>query len=215
MKPKKRACLAASAVLLAMILLIPIPMTLKDGGTRTYTALTYKVVRWKRLNDTGSGIYRKTRLYLPPLSFLSVDRLWEREMRTQPRLSTELPNPTNCAGEAAAAEHAPASLPQTIDCPISGFCGNTVTRVYTDAGERSFSGSPSTAITAILINLRYEPGNLCDCLPEFTVEIEGKTEPIGVSLSEYYARCGDGQASLTAQQAEIIRTALNQARTDM
>lgn len=39
-------------IILLLILFIPIPSgTYKDGGTRVYTALTYKIVKWKRLID--------------------------------------------------------------------------------------------------------------------------------------------------------------------
>ena len=32
---------------------IPVPATLKDGGTRTYSALLYRVVAWHRLGGSG------------------------------------------------------------------------------------------------------------------------------------------------------------------
>ena len=50
---KKRLIIGAIAILL--LLIIPIPTgVLKDGGTRTYTALTYKLVRWNHLHDGGT-----------------------------------------------------------------------------------------------------------------------------------------------------------------
>ena len=64
-------------VLLA-ILVIPIPTGVyKDGGTREYTALTYKVVDWNR--NTGDAIYDKMRIYFFPYNFKSVDSLWYYE----------------------------------------------------------------------------------------------------------------------------------------
>lgn len=66
------------AVILLVVLLVPIPSGVyKDGGTREFRALTYKVVRWRRL--TNGGIYEKTRLYLFPRNFRSIDELWEQE----------------------------------------------------------------------------------------------------------------------------------------
>ena len=65
-------------VVLLAVLLVPIPSGVyKDGGTREYRALTYKVVRWNRLTDGGT--YTKTRLYLFPRNFQSLDALWEHE----------------------------------------------------------------------------------------------------------------------------------------
>lgn len=65
------------AVLLA-ILVIPIPTGVyKDGGTREYTALTYKIVDWNRL--TGDGTYDETRVYFFPYNFKSIDGLWYYE----------------------------------------------------------------------------------------------------------------------------------------
>lgn len=64
-------------VLLAF-LFIPIPSgTYDDGGTREYTALTYKIVDWHRLSNDGA--YDPCRIYFFPKNFLSIDELWELE----------------------------------------------------------------------------------------------------------------------------------------
>lgn len=66
------------AVVLIAILTIPIPSGVyKDGGTREYTALTYKIVDWNRL--TGDSIYDKTKVYFFPYNFKSIDSLWYYE----------------------------------------------------------------------------------------------------------------------------------------
>jgi len=66
-------------VLLLLVLLIPVPSgTYKDGGTKAYTALTYKIVHWKRLIG-ADGVYEKTRVYPFPLNFSSIDALWTGE----------------------------------------------------------------------------------------------------------------------------------------
>lgn len=49
---KRKAILIAGMILLALLLLIPVPMRLKDGGTVEYTALLYKVSRVHSLADT-------------------------------------------------------------------------------------------------------------------------------------------------------------------
>lgn len=73
---KKRLFLGAIAILL--LLIIPIPTgVLKDGGTRTYTALTYKLVRWNHLHDGGT--YKALKIYPFPLNLMSIDALLSRE----------------------------------------------------------------------------------------------------------------------------------------
>ena len=63
---------------LLAILVIPIPTgQYKDGGTREYTALTYKIVDWNRL--TGDTVYDRTQVYFFPNNFRSVDALWQDE----------------------------------------------------------------------------------------------------------------------------------------
>lgn len=67
------------AVLLA-ILVIPIPIGVyKDGGTRAYTALTYKIVVWNRLGAVEDNAYDKTKVYFFPNNFKSIDELWYYE----------------------------------------------------------------------------------------------------------------------------------------
>lgn len=67
------------AVLLA-IPVIPIPTGIyKDGGTREYTALTYKIVAWNRLGAVEDTVYHKTRVYFFPANFQSIDELWQGE----------------------------------------------------------------------------------------------------------------------------------------
>jgi len=75
---KKVFWIVLAAVLLLAVLFVPIPgSAARDGGTRAYTALTYKVVAWHR--DTGGEIYDVTRVYWFPKNFRSLDDLWEEE----------------------------------------------------------------------------------------------------------------------------------------
>lgn len=103
--------------------------------------------------------------------------------------------------------HAPAAEPETVDDPVSGYCGNTVTKVTVDGETYSFWGSDSVDLTDILINLAYDPARVCRCMAEFTVDTEFGTG-YEVSLTESFARCEAGQADLTAEQAEIIQGVL-------
>ena len=60
---KKKIWIPILVVVILAILFVPIPSgAYKDGGTREYTALTYKIVDWNRLTD-GGGIYEKTKVY--------------------------------------------------------------------------------------------------------------------------------------------------------
>ena len=75
---KKKIWICLAGVVLLAILFVPIPSgTYKDGGTRAYSALTYKIVKWQR--DTGSDVYKATRVYWLPNNFKSIDSLWAGE----------------------------------------------------------------------------------------------------------------------------------------
>ena len=75
---KKKIWIPIVIVVLLAILVIPIPTGVyKDGGTREYTALTYKIVDWNRM--TGDATYDKTRVYFFPYNFKSIDGLWYYE----------------------------------------------------------------------------------------------------------------------------------------
>ncbi len=78
MKKKTKIIIAVVAVILCAVLFVPIPGGgVKDGGTREFTSLTYKIVKWNRL--TGGGVYDKTKIYFFPKNFKSLDGLWSYE----------------------------------------------------------------------------------------------------------------------------------------
>lgn len=76
---KKRVWLIIpAAVLLLAVLFVPIPKSpYRDGGTREYSALTYKIVDWNRL--TADGVYDAAKVYWFPNNFKSIDDLWAYE----------------------------------------------------------------------------------------------------------------------------------------
>ena len=77
MKKKIWLPIIAAVVPLA-VLFVPIPSgTYKDGGTREYAALTYKIVDWNKL--TSDGKYDKTKIYFFPNNFKSINELWTYE----------------------------------------------------------------------------------------------------------------------------------------
>ena len=96
----------------------------------------------------------------------------------------------------------------TEDRPAVGYCGNMMTTVYLNGEAYSFAGSDSVAVTDILINLEYDPENVCRCAAEFTVDTE-MISGIDVNLTEGFARCEQGQAALTAEQAKTIQEVLD------
>ena len=104
--------------------------------------------------------------------------------------------------------HTLAEQSQTVDDPVAGYCGNTMTTIILNGKEYTFMGSDSVNLTDILINLKYDPMRVCRCVPEFTVKTEFG-EPYGVNLSQGYARCEEGQADLTEEQIERIREILD------
>ena len=75
----KKFWIALVVIVIAAVLFVPVPTGVyKDGGTRVYSALTYKIVDWNRI--TGSGLYARTRVYFLPDNFRSLDALWDREV---------------------------------------------------------------------------------------------------------------------------------------
>lgn len=104
--------------------------------------------------------------------------------------------------------HEVAAEPQTVEDPVTGYCGNTATEVTLDGETYSFWGGDSVALTDIVVNLDYDPEAICRCLPEFTVDTEFG-DGYGVNLTASYVRCEAGQAPLTAEQTETIRGVLS------
>ena len=104
--------------------------------------------------------------------------------------------------------HTMAEEPQTVDEPVTGYCGNTITTIHLDGREYSFMGSDSVNLTDIVINLKYDPMKICRCTPEFTVTTETGTT-YGVNLTQGYTRCEEGQADLTLDQIERIQGILD------
>lgn len=75
---KKRIVIILMVIGLLAVLFTPIPTGVyKDGGTRVYSALTYKIVKWNRF--AGESVYSKTRVYIFPNNFKHIDKLWEKE----------------------------------------------------------------------------------------------------------------------------------------
>ena len=88
------------------------------------------------------------------------------------------------------------------------YCGNTEVTVTVDGTAHRIAGSDAVKLTDILVWLDYDPGAVCRCMAEFTVDTE-TLEGIQVNLTEAYARCEAGQAALTEAQVQTIRTIID------
>lgn len=109
-------------IILVLLLFLPVPSGVyKDGGTKTFTALTYKIVDWNHMYSNGT--YQKFKIYPFPLNFYSIDSLLSREVKY---FYTETKN-IICEDEQL---HIPAKEPQNTESQIGGYCGNTQTTVY-------------------------------------------------------------------------------------
>ena len=75
---KGRKILLFLAALLILVLLVPFRYEIyRDGGTREYRALLYKVVVWNRLVE--DDIYCGTNVYFFPNNLRSIDDLWSEK----------------------------------------------------------------------------------------------------------------------------------------
>lgn len=75
---KKILSFTLALFLVSLILFLPIPKgSYDDGGTREYVSLTYKIVDWNRLTDTG--VYEKTRIFFGEDRRKAIDELWAYE----------------------------------------------------------------------------------------------------------------------------------------
>ncbi|MCI8331439.1 MAG: hypothetical protein HFE78_01230 [Clostridiales bacterium] len=141
------------------------------------------------------------------------------EMRIHPpadKTTSPQAQPDKTENESAGQDahiHTPAKEEQTVSDPINGFCGNTQTILsstdFFDTVHQSnpfqctFMGSYSVELTAMLINLDYDPAKVCLCSPEYNVDTEFGIN-YGIHLSNGYARCEKGQADLTQEQVDTI-----------
>lgn len=81
---KKITIFVLVVVIFAFIIPIPISSA-RDGGTKQYASLTYKIVKWHHLYDNGE-IYDDTEIYLFPSNYMSLDELWEMKMDMMPEV---------------------------------------------------------------------------------------------------------------------------------
>ena len=69
---------ALALLLIVAVLVVPVPSgQMKDGGTRVFSALSYKIVDWNSI--TADSVYEKTKVYFFPDNLRDVDSLWADE----------------------------------------------------------------------------------------------------------------------------------------
>ncbi|MBQ9832590.1 MAG: hypothetical protein IJO48_02550 [Clostridia bacterium] len=86
--------------------------------------------------------------------------------------------------------------------PQIGYCGNTQVTVTIDGRDYLCYGSDAIYLMDTLKHLEYT-NEICRCITEFTVTTEDGKK-YGINLTEGFARCDDGQADLTEEQAKRI-----------
>ena len=86
----KKSIIIGIVMVLLLVLFLPFAYgKYDDGGTKSYTSLTYCVVKWNKyvenyneLDENGEPMietYRKTSVFLFPNNFKSIGELWEIE----------------------------------------------------------------------------------------------------------------------------------------
>lgn len=127
MKKKRRNLIIAAAAVL-LVLAVPFSTKLyKDGGTRVYTALTYKIVDFNKLTENGE-IYEATKIYPFPMNFMSDDFIMASA------------NGSNVDEKDGSSE----SFSDKLKALISGESENAA---YTDGGDETVKAPPSMEIT--------------------------------------------------------------------
>ena len=68
---KRKAIITRISMICLIALLFPLITVYKDGGTITYSAVLYKVVKWHKMNDTIEGGYKTgTEVLIFPNNYL-------------------------------------------------------------------------------------------------------------------------------------------------
>lgn len=95
----------------------------------------------------------------------------------------------------------------------TGFCGNMIATVsFLDGASHTFSYGDAVELTELLMGLPYDPQAVCRCMTEYSATIEWKIADYGINLTEGFARCETGQATLTDEQIDTLRDIIERAR---
>ncbi len=69
----KKKLIIISIIVVILILIVPIRTTFKDGGTKVYSAVLYKVIKWNRLLEADDSRRNETEIYYFPNNFHSIE----------------------------------------------------------------------------------------------------------------------------------------------
>ena len=75
MNKRKKIIIVLITIIVLLVLFLPLPVgSFDDGGTRVYSALTYKIIA-----ETNHDVYfyNKTSVFWIPDKFKSIDELWK------------------------------------------------------------------------------------------------------------------------------------------
>jgi len=71
---KKKNRLITLIIILVSVLIFPIPVVYRDGGTRTYTAFLYRIIIWNQLDiESETGYRTGMEFYFFPNNFKSLN----------------------------------------------------------------------------------------------------------------------------------------------
>ena len=102
-------------------------------------------------------------------------------------------------------DHSHRFAEETEDGKSTGaYCGNMEVTIDVAGKRHVISGTDAVRVTDILINLEYDPAQVCRCMTDITVDTETLTG-IQLNIAQGFARCELGQAALTEEQADRLQ----------
>lgn len=142
-----------------------------------------------------------------PAAMQSVtDEAAPEEMPAEAAPRADAAAPESAAGEA---------VPETSICADSNQSGNTgcyqmaipEVSVSGDCDARILTSEERVALSQLLSSLTYRPEDVCECIAEITVTVNGE-EKFFINLDEGFVRGPLGQAKLTQAQIDTLRELL-------
>ena len=80
-----------------------------------------------------------------------------------------------------------------------------------DVTSRTLTPEERQALARLLSELTYLPEEVCECIAEITVTVNGENK-FFINLEEGFVRCSQGQAKLTREQIDTLREILSPAQ---
>ena len=78
---KKKIIIYIIIAVILLVLFVPVPKTLDDGGTKVYSALTYKYIKWNRyVDESKTRVFQHSRIYVFGSLNKTIDELYEQEI---------------------------------------------------------------------------------------------------------------------------------------